>query len=887
MSQPPRIVDPQQKLEIQIRELLKRSKSKRALDELRPHYQKDRERWQLLMGEVILKYIEQMIGGGNYMDARKQLELAGDSLTAPVRFMLEMRLLKLTGQTEERLRLITEALVGNGPAFSPANRAMLADDLVMAFAPLPGESAVAAELTAIFKAMELVCREQPAEAGEALKSLPRQSAFSHWRLFLKGLIAWHQGDREKAATAFEALPKNTVPTRAAAVYLWLSEKRGVPPPEENTFATLGPLLDSPPALAKALPEIQQNWERRRYGAVYTGLKRTLPEFPTDEATLAGDLTDLSLSVLFTSDTKEADDFWYHINEQESRDKKPGGREKMLFQRVLVLTGNWDDRKDYPKLTTAWEQFIAVWQQLHGRNDRFASIAWEWFGEQMAKPHREEEETRRSLFFSEREDKPRQRDVKRAKQAYQLAIRHDPSRTKPLLALVELLERIGDASARNILLDEAVGNHPEDAGILRLAGKLAIDRHAFVKGLDYLEQAWERDKLNPETPGLILKGLTGQAKALFDKAKPEAARESLDRATRCLAEIPGDFMRQTWHFLAWRGVLELTFGDVGLGRETLDRALRTAPFPSLYGLHLLLISRQYPRHQAELEREWKAVERTGEPPTLSKASEMIRFYIYSEKQHKSGRTEYLDPSFLKWLMRALRVKSSRVEAAQFLEMITDHPHFRPHYATFVKSLLDMFLNDPLFKLYETRFSLAFPYDLQPSEVDRVDRLLREAETAGDELAGELGRRIMGELRAHGWEPPSDRRASSAKGREGDDFEAMVGRAYADEEEDDQADGDAPWNSEADFAAIMDGEVRPSDEMVVLMIETIMREAVPEARRDFELFLEEVTGKTGKEVVARATRAEIPPGLAMMFLRYSQLKMEHPSQAKKKTNPKQRK
>lgn len=93
-----------------------------------------------------------------------------------------------------------------------------ADALVLAGpenAPERLKPSDATELRAIWSALEATSRSDFPGAREFLRALAIQSPFAHWKLFLKGVVAFYSGDSAQADLAFQKLPEASMVARAA------------------------------------------------------------------------------------------------------------------------------------------------------------------------------------------------------------------------------------------------------------------------------------------------------------------------------------------------------------------------------------------------------------------------------------------------------------------------------------------------------------------------------------------------------------------------------------------------------------------------------------------------------------------------------------------------
>lgn len=154
------------------------------------------------------------------------------------------------------------AAQSSGAAAAPSDPALLvmaADQLLLrpqSSARVP--DAIRQEATLVREALEAVERGEDDVANEKLQSISRQSPFADWRMFVRGLSAWYQGDAERRRMNWDRLDANRPAHRIARTLLARDDA----------------------ALAKAAPELSLNLRRLEQGASEAGIVSYLLEAKT-------------------------------------------------------------------------------------------------------------------------------------------------------------------------------------------------------------------------------------------------------------------------------------------------------------------------------------------------------------------------------------------------------------------------------------------------------------------------------------------------------------------------------------------------------------------------------------------------------------------------------
>ena len=274
-------------------------------------------------------------------------------------------------------------LATNAATLSPAEKLRWADQLVLSFdaaasAPSvsPAEAQITAEARAVQEALAAIGAGQLDRGLDSIRVLARASLFSHWRLFIKGLVAFHRGESEKAERAFAELPPESVLAKASEPYRLLLD----PVPLVNRTLT-EPVLEAASCMAghpgwgRLLLRSQAEWLSQGYVRAYQVLRDGAPAFPANGFDLPGVLADFFFKVIFTLDEDARDEGEEHFLEIEVHDHAKNAVEMMLIRRTFCLLNQ--SQLDPVTLKSKWEGFLAGLRGVHGENRQRDSLGYGW------------------------------------------------------------------------------------------------------------------------------------------------------------------------------------------------------------------------------------------------------------------------------------------------------------------------------------------------------------------------------------------------------------------------------------------------------------------------------------------------------------------------------
>ena len=728
-------------LEGQAREHLAAGRWRKAREDYKLLCKTDRSKYLPLLIEANVGLAREMLARGLTSDAQQVVAYLKTFAPAEVMKGIELQLAASSGDTAQLLPAAVALLAGRAAALPAEERLRWADQLVVAFAPVPAqtpaETQLAAEVRAVHEALEAISAGQPGRALEAVRPLARDSAFSHWRVFIKGLVAFHSGEKEKAARCFEELPPESAPGRARESYQLLLRET---PLMGRTASERG--LDTATRLTghagwgRWLMRAEALWRAGKHADSYQTVRNALPSFPSEGLDLSGALSEFFFNAISTLDEDSSyayEDFFLEID-NHNRAKSP--TELKMIRRVLCL--RLANQMESEQLKVKWEGFLRAHEELHGANPRLASLAYGWLGEIGARA--------RPAGLFEPAGKPRLRDPAGAINALQRSVELDPANANAHLLLCAVYEARNMLSQRNRLLDVMTERFPDHKEVLLRAGAGCLDRKAFLKGIEYFERAWTLDRLDPKVPEFLVSGCLRLARQCFQKGRADAGRQALARAGELLVEQPDNLLRNPWCHWTRCGLFEQLYGDAAEGAERLAQARAASPFPAAFLLFAQLAWRLYaPENSAASPFEEELAGAGQANPNAAHAATLVRLWRFWRQAPDAPALTEEGRWLRRYLKSAAKNPLTRDEATQLVESLKDQDDLREEALGFTKAVLKKDPKDPLFRLYK---HLLQPFRLRDPQTDReqVESILEEANHRGDQPASKQARELLAEMKA---------------------------------------------------------------------------------------------------------------------------------------------
>jgi tetratricopeptide (TPR) repeat protein len=677
-----------------VRALLAAGRWRKARDAAKLLCKRDRARYLPLLIEANIGLTRELMVKGLGAEAEQVLAYLKTIAPSEALTGLLSELACLRGDThvlrDRALQLLIET--GDGPSRKDTVR--LADDAVLAFNPVSTEGEtvhrLGAELHAVHQALESICTRRFDEALDLVRPLARDSVFSHWVRWIKGVVAFYRGDQVRAGRCFAELPNGSVPARAAAGYLML-----IPGPGTNRAAPSAAELQvvccvlERPELAGPLSKADALWRGGKPDDAYDCLRRAIPEFPRSGPDPIGALSEFCFHSLASMPDRQRDRMLRLFERIGFRHKARSDHElALILKEVCLNEGEVMGPKFFEE---KWVEYLKLLIRLHGPDPLRDSLGYAWLGERLAQ---EDRDAGPFSFFAHPSGL---RDGSRAVAAFKRAAELDPASVEPQLKLCELYAKLGNSSDRNRLLDRMTERFPNRKEVLLLAGVGCLERQAFKKGIDYLERARALDALDPRIPHALAIGRIQRAVDQYRAHRLQPARQTWAGLDELLLDTPHDLTRSRWAILARQGVLERCYGDTALSESRLAEARAGSPSPEAFLFHAHLAQRIYaPKQKGPWLDEFTTLSRNAARVGHAQMLVVILQYWKTLLKDRSLNEEY---ELHEYVRQAALRPFTRDEAAVLLVSMPPTPNWNKALKPMIEQVLAKDPKDPRFRLFQ--------------------------------------------------------------------------------------------------------------------------------------------------------------------------------------------
>lgn len=599
--------------------LMRDGRWRKARDAAKDLCKRDRDRYLGLLVESNIGLARELIGKGLVKDAATVVAYL-ESIAAPA-IVAALREEMTKPPTKDAVRigpnpggvlawatlLRLDRELAEGRAATPAELLEIDRLVIDPFEPTvvpEDESAwrVAAELAAVRTACAATGDGRWDEAQAALRGVPAQSIFRHWRMFLRGVRCVFHDQPDTARQCFAGLPANGALARAARSLAPKSTPAGPAAPTTAQVALQLAMTGQPAAWAAAIASASAAWKSgKRCQAFMDLLVGMKGAFPATQPGLPAVMTDAMLPFrerMSDDDHHDADQLMRKWDPWEKRIQRSSPDAALAVVRPACLAEA--DAVSQADIQTSWRDVIELWQRCTGPDLQRDSMLWQWLGENLAIIAAEN-----AGFGGFGRPKP---DFNRARAALDKAVACDPGNEAAWLSLLCLLDRQNDHKASNKLLDDLAKRFPNHKTILVRTGTQAVGRKAFDKGLAALRKALALDPLDRETRQQIAIALVLRIREYRRKERNQAPLwEELeplldDRVAH------GQLMLSRWMARVRRALLE---HDETAAATAAADAVRLAPSAAerLFAERLLAGVYRIPV-RTDWGRDWAAAKRSG-------------------------------------------------------------------------------------------------------------------------------------------------------------------------------------------------------------------------------------------------------------------------------------
>jgi tetratricopeptide (TPR) repeat protein len=724
-----------EQLEKQARAHLTANRFRQARDTYKILCKQDRQKYLPGLIEANTRLAEEMMQNGMNSEAEAVLTylktIAPASSIAAIEVSFALKKNDWPSAWEAAVRLRKEVAAVHDERY----KAAVADALVLAFPSVQEIGSLnlpeASELTAIVSALRCVSEERWEQAQELLRPIPRGSLFAAWKVLLKGMIAFYTGDFKKAETLFAQLPPQGVTAgaaRAFRVFLGPGYSQKFKEPGLGRLVGSACQLLNSTLLAPVLMRADQSWRAARHTDSYKEIRQA-PGFPSEQPDLPGALSDFFFKAPFAMPDAPHDKYIGWFDRLAGSGQFKSDLEARLTYRLLGCAEF--DNPFSEEIEDFWRMFL----QYYPKNDPLSSKVESLSLERVGAHFGEREEP--NPFSLAEEKGVHSRDPEGAVRLLKESIECDSSNLDAYLKLLDVYEWAKRDNDRDRLLDRMTEAFPKDKAVLLRAGRESLNRNACVKAIQYLERAHSLDALDPEVLDILASAYVRLGQQQYLKKNVSKGRNTFDRVRRHATTDKTDFTRGLDYLQGLQGVLELTFGDKGMGLRLVKAARECTHSPVALQFFLHGISRLNKRGQGTTF--WAELLKSQPQVVNARTRKDVFLMLEYLRSLKEDLNWTAESNFVRNCLAPLSSKAfSREEVIYYIPRFAPHPEFHSLGETMIAEGLRRDPNDPRFRLYAEMGDLRSPLDL---DLAKVENIYRDAIRQGDKETAGIAKTLM--------------------------------------------------------------------------------------------------------------------------------------------------
>lgn len=566
---------------------------------------------------------EKMASNGQIVEAENLLSyIATLGGTSAVTFNLDT--VKADSGSGDSVLDLFARLTTTGDTISP-DIGFRAADAAMAGYDLPaGIPEPFRELyNAATSALEFICTKQFDDATAILRRIPFNSPFSRWKLFVRGMCSYYNGNDDDALKAFGKIDPATVPGQLARSFLVLLD---CPRHLSNRDSDREKVLERACTLTGhaeyggVLPRAQYLWMTRRHRDSLQHVISTLPDFPSRGTDIAGLLTNFYFTAMHHLDDRDA---WRYIEGfnvylRRSRDRCTPLHLHIHHAMCNSILHESDVSEE--EIIDEWESFLNLHKKIYGYDKELEAEVYLCLG-----IHTALNTSDMPAFFARFDRKADRFPLAETclKKSLELSPGSDAYR-----ALINLYRREERNRELRRTIEEAVDVFPEDKQLLQEAGIMAVNRKAFRKGIGFLEKAHRLDPLDSKLRELLIVScINAGRRALQNRNGIRTMRQYLDMAESYSFDNTGGFNIERCYTVIRRAAFECIAGNENDTEREFDRACEIASDRKsvLYFGYVYAVVHSVPSPLRD--RLADEAEKLFDTPTIDNARTMVNILDY--------------------------------------------------------------------------------------------------------------------------------------------------------------------------------------------------------------------------------------------------------------------
>ncbi|RLB35252.1 MAG: hypothetical protein DRH11_03355 [Deltaproteobacteria bacterium] len=725
-------------LEKKASDALQARKYRQARDYLKELCKRDREKY---LPELIAAHeglALQMINEGRFSDAKQVVDHLTDLGATGKKGWLEFIVSFKQGDFVKAACAALRLLEEDDNITESGEKLLMYDSLVLSFEALdiaktPKQFSIIREANQVQAALKLVSEEKYEEAMACLRAVSLSSPFSHWKLFVKGLIAFYKMEEQKAQKAFSKLPDESIPAKAAEPYmLLLGSREGLKKYQKRADVLgLACWVAARKDLESVLPRAEYLWRVGRFRDSYAHVRRNIEGFPSEDQGIIQGLSDFYLNAVFQMKERDADRYIDFLDKMVARGKTDGA-EKLMILRTIGL---WleDVGADDPMVLGVWKEFLRWHREVHGENRDLQALVCVHLGDLFSR-----EVIRHPPFFpfsgGATSRRPVVHNERLAQYCYDTCLEIDPTNKQAHFSLLALYEKTGQKSKINKKLDEIIELFPEDKDTLYKAGLRCVDRKAFIKGMKYLEWAAKLDLLDMRVREALIVCCIKAALEYAKRSKVEQYRALLSKALEYGESDSDDFNLGHAYLYARWATFELLNNNVTDAEQLLDKASELGRHEPRFLYFKFLVGRLYQvpsKYMSSIEkRVKKEFSGRASPEKAIAFADVISYFQrtsrtipkwFKEEQRRVNR----------YIRKTAKGEFSQAQARVFVEYALQNTDEDLAWS-YINKALEQNPDDPYFLFVRFQLEVGSFYGfVDEEELDELKRILSLAQKQRDQ------------------------------------------------------------------------------------------------------------------------------------------------------------
>ncbi|MGD9201777.1 MAG: hypothetical protein PVI26_09455 [Chitinispirillia bacterium] len=622
---------------------------------------------------------------------------------------------------------------------------IVADTFILSYSP-PKQLEILApalysDVQSVILALNCIAEGQFDRAINAVRTVHISSPAAHWRLFIKGVVAYYKGEDEKAGKCFCKIPPDSLVHNASRTFLacmHLKEQGRQEYKNEKLLKNVC-ILTGNADIVSVLPRAEYLWRSGRKRDSFKYLRKSIPNFPDKNIPVQKELAFFYyINSYYIIKDHESGKFIDSIFDTVNRNGANNSLEMFMIAKLNAMTHHPED--DYfqnsssvDSVIKVWEEYISAYKKIYPDDTSIDMIFFLFWGIVFSKPVENIPSSMFGFFNPVQKKTIAVRDKTIAERYLKKAIACSKKNIEPYLKLLDLYRLIKQPSKMNKLLDSMVLLFPENKDVLVQAGLRCYNRKAYVKGVSYLEQAFKLDSLDISVKEYLILSYIQIAKKKPLSTNYKIIKELYENSRSKAGSDPENFNTGLPYIQIRWALLAFKFGKEKDACDFIRSAEKNSP--NRFRLHYFLFSihKDYsvkPETISKTEMEISAVFRQE---ALSKyAVDMAKVYEYVDLLYKNNYSIHSEQNRVEKYISRISAKNADIEDIRYIVYFlikryeSGSFHIKKMADSLCEKMLKTFKNDPYLMFYSWYLKFKTTYYLPSGrDIEKLEKIKSSA------------------------------------------------------------------------------------------------------------------------------------------------------------------